>query len=171
MFASALTVRVAGPGDSRALEMLAGLGRHSQPPAGRVLLAERDGVLVAAIALASGSMLADPFTPTGDAERLLRLTRYGILRQGGQLGAARALLRHAQTRNHKLPRRPRVGIVEARVGRRSDGRDRLRPRVPRPAVRTGARRHPVTGRAGSVLLALEAPRHPSSRMPANDDGG
>jgi hypothetical protein len=98
MFASALTIRVAGPADSRALELLARSGRRSEPLPGRALLAERDGVPVAAIALTSGSMLTDPFNPMADAERLLKLTRYGILRQGGQKGAVRSLLRRAHTR-------------------------------------------------------------------------
>jgi hypothetical protein len=62
------------------------------------LLAERAGVPVAAIALTSGSMHTDALHPTTDAQRLLRLTRYRILRQGGQTGAARALLRRPQTR-------------------------------------------------------------------------
>jgi hypothetical protein len=60
------------------------------------LLAERDGVPVAAIALTSGSMLTDPSKSMGDAERLLKLTRYRILRQGAGTGAARALLRRVK---------------------------------------------------------------------------
>jgi hypothetical protein len=61
------------------------------------LLAERNGSPVAAIALTSGSMLTDPSNPTADAERLLKLTRYSILRQGGGTGGARALVRRAQS--------------------------------------------------------------------------
>jgi hypothetical protein len=94
-FDPALTVRAASPRDSRLLELLARLGQHSQPPAGRALLAERDGVPVAAIGLTSGSVLSDPHHPTADAQRLLKLTRYRILRQGGQSDASRALLRRA----------------------------------------------------------------------------
>jgi hypothetical protein len=158
MFDCALTIRVAGPGDSRVLELLGRSGRRSEPPAGKALLAERNGVPVAAIGLTTGSTLTDPFQPTRDAERLLKLTRYGILRQGGQIGAARALLKRAQTGNHQVPRRPRVGIVETGSAGLADGHERPRPRMPRGSARTGARRHPVTGRAGSELLALEERR-------------
>jgi hypothetical protein len=94
MSASALTIRVALP-DSRTLQLLSWSARRSEPPAGKALVAERDGAPVAAIGITSGSMLTDPLSPTADAERLLKLTRYRILRQGGQTGAAPSLLRRA----------------------------------------------------------------------------
>ena len=88
----AVTIRVAGRADSRTLEFLARFAARSRPPAGTALLAERDDVPVAAIRLTSGTVLADPCSATLDAVRALKLTRYRIMRQGGQTGAARALL-------------------------------------------------------------------------------
>jgi hypothetical protein len=106
MLDSPLTIRVAGPGDSRVLELLARLGRRSEQLGRRALLAERDGVPLAALALTSGSLLTDPLNPMADAERLLKLTRYGILRQGAGTGATRSLLRRAAASNHQTLRRP-----------------------------------------------------------------
>jgi hypothetical protein len=37
--------------------------------------------------------LADPFRHSADAARLLKLRRYQLLRQGGDVGPARSLLR------------------------------------------------------------------------------
>jgi hypothetical protein len=72
-----LTIRVATPGDTRAVQRLAAL--DSAPRFnGRVLLAEADGELVAAISLVEGSVIADPFKPTAVIVRLLRLRRYQI---------------------------------------------------------------------------------------------
>jgi hypothetical protein len=135
MFASALTIRIAGPSDSRTLAVLASLSSRSVPVAGRTLLAERDGIPVAAIALTSGSVLTDPLHPVPDAERLLKLTRYGILRQGGRSGAGRGLVRRVRTPNHRTPRRPQVEVVERGIDRRSDGDDRWSPRTPRASAR------------------------------------
>jgi hypothetical protein len=74
-----LTIRVATPGDVRAVERLAAL--DSAPRFnGRVLLAEADGELVAAISLVDGAVIADPFKPTAEIVRLLRLRRYQIAR-------------------------------------------------------------------------------------------
>lgn len=88
----AITVRVASPGDSRTLELLARLTGGSRPPAGTTLLAERGGVPLAAIRLTSGTVLADPCNTTVDLVAALRFTRYRIMRQGGQTGASRSLL-------------------------------------------------------------------------------
>ena len=91
----ALCISAAGPRDSRRLASLAWLAQRSRPRADTVLLAEHDGVPVAAIALTTGSVRSDPSRPTQDAERALNLTRYRILHQGGHGAAARALLRRA----------------------------------------------------------------------------
>jgi hypothetical protein len=90
------TVRVATPGDSRSLEWLAWLTGGSRPPAGTTLLAERDGVPLAAIRLTSGTVLADPCSTPLDIVEALRFTRYQIMRQGGQIGASRSLLSRPQ---------------------------------------------------------------------------
>ena len=60
---------------------------------GRALLAERDGRAVAAIALTSGRIAADASPAAADAVRALRRRRYQLLRQGGDVGPARSLLR------------------------------------------------------------------------------
>jgi hypothetical protein len=89
---AALTVRAATPHDAPTVARLARLDGRT-PPRGAALLAERDGVPVAAIALTSGSVLADPFHATADAVGLLRGRRYRLLRQGGDVGRLRSLLR------------------------------------------------------------------------------
>ena len=87
-----LTIRLARPQDSRTLFRLAALD-SAAPLTGRVLLAELDLVPLAAVALESGAVVADPFRHTADAVRMLRLRRYQIVRQGGDVAPARSLLR------------------------------------------------------------------------------
>jgi hypothetical protein len=88
----ALTIRAATPRDAGALSQLAAL--DIRPPlGGRTLLAERDGVAIAAVALTSGAVVADPFHAGTDAVRQLRFRRYQLLRQGGDTGPAQSLLR------------------------------------------------------------------------------
>ena len=92
MLDHALTIRAATPHDADTLRRLAALDSRPQPR-GDTLLAECDGVPVAAIALTSGLVVADPFHPTADAVHLLRHRRYRLLRPGGDAGLARTLLR------------------------------------------------------------------------------
>lgn len=100
MFDPALTIRAANVSDSRTLARLALHDGRSRPVAGSALLAERDGVPLAAIALTSGIVLPNPSTDPGDPTRLLRLIRYRIMRQGGNTGAARSLLSRANKGNN-----------------------------------------------------------------------
>jgi hypothetical protein len=67
-----IALRLCRVGDDPALEQLAGL-EGSTVPSGRMVLAEVDGRLVAALPLAGGCMLADPFVATGHLRRLLEL--------------------------------------------------------------------------------------------------
>jgi hypothetical protein len=74
-----LTLRYATPGDAAALERLAALD-SSRPLGGRVLLAEVEDDVVAAISLADHRAVSDPFQPTGElvwilAERARQLQR------------------------------------------------------------------------------------------------
>jgi hypothetical protein len=92
MLNPALTVRAATPHDADTLRRLAALDNRRQPH-GHTLLAEHDGVALAAIALSSGLTAADPRTDTSHAVHLLKHRRYRLLRQGGDVGYARALLR------------------------------------------------------------------------------
>jgi hypothetical protein len=87
-----LTIRWASPDDAGALRRLAQLD-SARPLHGRVLLAELGGAPLAAVSLETGRATADPFEHTADAVRLLRLRRYQLLRQGGDVGPARSLLR------------------------------------------------------------------------------
>ena len=67
-----VVVRAARRQDERALWRLAAL--DSRPaPSGPTLVAERGGSLVAALSLATGRAVADPFQRTADALALLRL--------------------------------------------------------------------------------------------------
>jgi hypothetical protein len=71
---AALVIRNASDSDNGGLERLAVL--DSAPvPAGPVLVAEQDGMLVAAVPLRGGRAIADPFLPSADAVSLLELRR------------------------------------------------------------------------------------------------
>lgn len=93
----AYTVRRATPDDDGLLAALAQL--DSAPPlVGPALLAERDGRAVAALELASGRAVADPFAPSLDAVALLALRRAQL----------RTPARHWRGRRRRgLLRRPR----------------------------------------------------------------
>ena len=69
---SDLTIRCAGPGDASALSHLAALD-SSLIPAGELLLAELGGELAAALSIASGHVIADPFRRTAELVSILRL--------------------------------------------------------------------------------------------------
>ncbi len=85
------TIRAATPRDGAALARLARLdGRRL---AGHVLLAETNGEPIAAIGLTSGIVITDSLNPSADGVCRLRALRYRLLRQGGDVGMARTLLR------------------------------------------------------------------------------
>ena len=81
----ALSIRLSRPGDAAALARLARV-HNAAPPSGRALIAERHGVPVAALALTSGAVVADPSRRGGEAVGILRLRRYRLVRQGGEVG-------------------------------------------------------------------------------------
>ena len=66
-----VTIRHAGAQDAVALKLLAMLDSMG-PLTGPVLVAESDGLVLAAIALEDGRVAADPFFPTADLVALLR---------------------------------------------------------------------------------------------------
>ncbi len=66
-----VTLRGAGERDERALARIAELD-GARPLRGPVLVAECDGALRAAISLADGSVIADPFQRTAALVELLR---------------------------------------------------------------------------------------------------
>ena len=85
-------IRAARGSDGDALEALARVDSQ-RPLAGAVLLAEQDGVVVAA--LAGERVIADPFRPTADVIALLRL--------------------HAGRTRHAHGARPRVRVPRLRA--------------------------------------------------------
>ena len=74
-----IILRVADPGDADALRILAGLADRPLPVSERVLLAEADGELLAAVSADGRAVLSDPFRATADLIELLRM-RAGQLR-------------------------------------------------------------------------------------------
>jgi hypothetical protein len=69
---SEITIRVAREDDRHRLQRLAERD-SAKVPSGRLLVAERDSQLIAAVAVDAGSAIADPFLPTGPAVELLRV--------------------------------------------------------------------------------------------------
>jgi hypothetical protein len=70
----AVVIRQAAPEDSGRLQRLAVLD-SAPDPHGPMLVAEREGVLVAAVPLSGGRAIADPFEPTAGIVGLLELRR------------------------------------------------------------------------------------------------
>jgi hypothetical protein len=82
---AAVTVRVASAADSPALTRLAQLD-SAESPSPPVLLAEIAGEPVAAISLADGAVVADPFTPTAELVALLKLRARQLRRADSDFG-------------------------------------------------------------------------------------
>jgi hypothetical protein len=86
-----MTIRATAPSDY--LGHLVTLGPRRYVPGGSGLVAEVDGTAVAAISLTSGAVAADLDRAHPSTVRSLRYRRYQILRQGGDTGRARNVLR------------------------------------------------------------------------------
>ena len=69
---ASVVIRPAYPDDASTLERLARIDSR-RPLDGPVLVAERDGRVLAAIATSDGTTISDPFSPTADLVALLRL--------------------------------------------------------------------------------------------------
>ena len=80
---SDLTIRPATPADSAAIEQIAQFD-SARRPRGHLLVGELAGEVIAAVSLASGAVVADPFKHTAEAVGLLTLRR-------AQLAQARSL--------------------------------------------------------------------------------
>jgi hypothetical protein len=78
-----ITLRRANGSDAAELERVAQRDSSPLPPAPR-LVALRDGRIDAAISLATGAVVADPFRPTADLCELLRVhaARQRVSRRG-----------------------------------------------------------------------------------------
>lgn len=85
---AALTLRVATAGDAEAVKRLAALD-SAAPLTGTILLAETGQGAVAALSLADGRTVADPFVPTAEVVELLRVR---AARRGGSGRATRGRL-------------------------------------------------------------------------------
>jgi hypothetical protein len=94
----ALVIRPAYPDDAPTLARLAALDSQ-RPLAGSAVVAERDGRILAAVALDGGRTIADPFAPTADLVALLRLHAADMARS---FAGRRDILRRvgASTRRH-----------------------------------------------------------------------
>jgi hypothetical protein len=88
-----ITIRVAAPDDHLGLARLAALDSAEGAPPGRVLIAEVDGELRAALSLQDGSAIADPFHPTVHILELLRTHAASEAERGRRLRRLRP--RHA----------------------------------------------------------------------------
>lgn len=71
-------IRPATTGDAAILARIAALDSQ-RPIAGPALVGERDGAAVAAISLADGRVVADPFVPTAHLAALLRLRASALI--------------------------------------------------------------------------------------------
>lgn len=91
----AVALRPARSEDAPALVRLAALD-STHPPVGDVLLAEHDGAVRAALEIATGRVIADPFHPTTDLVALLRSRADMLRRSVSQPG--RRLLRRSPRR-------------------------------------------------------------------------
>jgi hypothetical protein len=98
----ALVIRPAYPDDHGALVRLARLDSQ-RPLAGPLLVAERDGRLLAALAPATGRAIADPFAPTADLVALLRLHADDSTSPARGTAGARELLRRAGANTRRRP--------------------------------------------------------------------
>jgi hypothetical protein len=67
-----ISIQLVDSDESAALERLAQLA-ESPAPSGRALVAEVDGELWAALPLATGKLLVDPFRPSSEVQQLLSL--------------------------------------------------------------------------------------------------
>jgi len=95
MHPTTLTLRHAEPADAAAVDRLAEL-EEAAPLTGDVLVAERDGAVIAALAPADDRAVADIFVPTARAVKMLR-------ELAAELGAPAARPRRA--------RRPRLALL------------------------------------------------------------
>src|SRR5215204_447877 len=90
-----VAVRLAVAEDAEAIRRVAALDGKAEPT-GRVLVAEADGELIAALPVAGGSAIADPFRWTSDIVALMemraeQLTAADLVPMGVAAGALRSL--------------------------------------------------------------------------------
>jgi len=107
----AVSIRFATTEDEPSLELLAELD-SAEPPGGRVLIAEVGGSPLAALGMADGKTIANPFRPTADVVSLLRLRAYQLRPEAASragrwrlvrvAAASRQTVRDTRDRLHRL---------------------------------------------------------------------
>jgi hypothetical protein len=98
-YADAVVIRPAYPDDDAALARLAALDSR-RPLSGPVLIAERDGRPLAALATRDDRVVADPFAPTADLVALLRLH---AVSSTARAGGRREILRRVRANPWRRP--------------------------------------------------------------------
>ena len=102
--ANAITIRPATEADGEALRHLAIL--DTRPPLeGRILVAEEDGAVTAALSLDERRSIADPFEPSAAALELLRARARALRAEGFRPSPGERLVAplRALRRGHALP--------------------------------------------------------------------
>ena len=97
-----ITIRRATPADAVALQRLAQLD-SALSLTGEILLAERGARVVAAIELAGGSTIADPFSRTADIARMLGMWRRGLIGHSPKAADRQIGIRLAERVRHPRP--------------------------------------------------------------------
>ncbi len=108
-FPGDLAIRVAVPGDGPALKRLAQLDGRQPPTVSRLLVAEVDGEVLAALPLDGGEAVADPFRQTSTLVAMLRLRagqRSADLPRVGLRARLSRLLRSPAERSPAVPATP-----------------------------------------------------------------
>lgn len=85
-----ISIRFAGPADGEAVERLALLD-SARPADGETLVAEVDGRIAAALPLARGRVIADPFEPSAELVSLLEVRARQLRAEPSGPGHLRAL--------------------------------------------------------------------------------
>jgi hypothetical protein len=94
----AISIRRLGDKDLAAVERLAQLDSRRRPPEGALLGVEIDGRLLAALSLATGESMADPFSRTAELRALLELRAAQLRRRENGRRRLQRRLPRPQTR-------------------------------------------------------------------------
>ena len=100
-----ITIRAAYADDELALRRLAAVDSADAVPPAPLLLAELDGELRAALSLADGSVIADPFVRTAEVLELLRV------RARAEVATRRRRARRRRFLRFRAPTRPRAQVT------------------------------------------------------------
>ena len=100
-----ITIRPAYADDEIALRRLAAVDSADAVPPAPLLLAELDGELRAALSLADGSVIADPFVRTAEVLELLRV------RASAEVATRRRRARRRRFLGFRAPTRPRAQVT------------------------------------------------------------